>query len=144
MSSFIYFFNEGFPRGAPENINISIVAAILITGVLHGSLPRCFYPGLTPRASCHHSLTGELNTSRPANYSAEEDLTHLPGEAACNGIRREEDGPGCPLDSQRGEMTPVAGTMVTNWSSWAATVKQLRRVPRQFPEAELSPEDHLG
>ena len=106
------------------------------------SLPRCFSPGVTQHASCPHSLMREGDTSRLAPFSAE-DRTYLPGGAASSGTSRGETGPGCLSDSQRREKTPVAGPVVTNWSSWAGAVMQPAKVQRQSPVMELSVEDPL-
>ena len=113
-----------------------------LEGMVQTSLLRCFSPGLTLHAICPHSLMRELYTSSLAPFSAEE-LTHLPTGAASSGTSGGETGPGCPSHSQSREPTPVAGPVVTNWSSWAASVMQLRRVPRASPVTELSVDDPL-
>ena len=107
--------------------------------MVHWSLPRCFSPGLTAHASCPHFLMREMATSRPAPFSAEE-VTHLPRGAASSGACRLEAGSRCPSHSQRRDGAPASGTVVTNWSSWAACgLVKLRRRQRQSPVTELSP-----
>ena len=107
--------------------------AILVTGG-RGALQSAVV--FLPHASCPHYLMRERDMSRLANYSVE-DTTPLPRGAASGGICRLEVGPGCPSHSQRREATPVAGHVVTNWSSWAGGVMQAR-VQRRFPVMELS------